>query len=196
MTGVGAVLNTAKVEAGSSVVVIGCGGVGMSVIQGARVAGATEIVGVDLVDSKLELARRFGATHAVKPDELAELSGSLTGGDGFDYAFEVIGLPPTIRSAYDATRRGGTTVIVGAGGFGDQVVFNAFELFYTERKILGTFYGSADVRTDFHRMIRLWRSGQLQLEDMISRRIDLSEINDAIEAMKQGEVVRSVIEFK
>jgi S-(hydroxymethyl)glutathione dehydrogenase/alcohol dehydrogenase len=196
MTGVGAVLNTAKVEAGSSVVVIGCGGVGMSVIQGARVAGAAEIVGVDLVESKLELARRFGATHAVKPDGLMELSTALTAGDGFDYAFEVIGLPATIRSAYDATRRGGSTVIVGAGGMADQVPFNAFELFYTERKILPTFYGSADVRTDFHRMIRLWRAGQLQLEDMISRRIDLSEINDAIEAMKQGEVVRSVIEFK
>src|SRR5690606_41660233 len=108
MTGVGAALNPAKVTPGSSVVVFGCGGVGIPAMQGARVAGASEIVAVDLVDSKLEDALRLGATHAVKPDDLNDAKTSITGGDGFDYAFEAIGLPVTMRAAYDATRRGGT----------------------------------------------------------------------------------------
>jgi len=115
MTGVGAAINTAKVQPGSSVVVFGCGGVGTAVIQGARLAGAADIVAVDLVPSKLESAKRFGATLAVHPDQLADARQEITGGDGFDYAFEVIGLGETIRAAYDATRRGGTTVVVGAG---------------------------------------------------------------------------------
>ncbi|MGH2785434.1 MAG: Zn-dependent alcohol dehydrogenase [Actinomycetota bacterium] len=196
MTGVGAALNTAQVRPGSSVVVFGCGGVGVSVIQGARIAGAAEIIAVDLHDHKLESAKGFGATHGVKPDGLAELSGTLTGGQGFDYAFEVIGLPDTIRAAWDATRRGGTTVVVGAGRMEAMVSFNAFELFYSEKKLLGSFYGSADVRTDFHKLLRLWRAGKLDLESMITRRIDLSEINDAFDACKSGDVIRTVVEFK
>src|SRR5690606_29561507 len=130
MTGVGAALNTAKVVPGSSVVVLGCGGVGISAIQGARVAGAAEIVAVDLVDSKLEDAQRFGATHAVKPDELDSAKATVTGGDGFDYAFEAIGLPQTMRAAYDATRRGGVTCIVGAGAMDKTLELNTFELFF------------------------------------------------------------------
>ena len=195
MTGVGAALNTAHVEPGSSVVVFGCGGVGVSVIQGARIAGAAEIVAVDLHEHKLESAKGFGATHGVKPDGLAELSGTLTGGQGFDYAFEVIGLPDTIRAAWDATRRGGTTVVVGAGRMEAMVSFNAFELFYSEKKLLGSFYGSADVRTDFHKLLGYWKDCKLDLEGMITRRIKLDEINDAFEAMKRGEVIRQVISF-
>ena len=115
MTGVGAVINTAKVEPGATVAVVGCGGVGISAIQGARLSGAAVIVAIDTNETKHELARRFGATHAVHPDNLAELSGQLTGGEGFDYAFEVVGLPQTIRTAWGAARRGGLVVIVGAG---------------------------------------------------------------------------------
>ncbi len=196
MTGVGAALKTARVRPGSSVVVIGCGGVGISVIQGARIAGAAEIVGVDLVPEKLEMAKRFGATHAVVPDQLTALSAELTGGLGFDYAFEVIGRSETIRNAYDATRRGGTIVVVGAGRMEDIVSFNAFELFYSEKKLLGCFYGSADVRTDFDMLLRLWRNGKLDLEGMITKRIDLSEINDAFDSCLSGLVIRQVIEFK
>ena len=196
MTGVGAALKTAHVEPGSSVVVFGCGGVGISVIQGARIAGAAEIVAVDLVPEKLEMAKRFGATHATSPDKLVELSAELTGAEGFDYGFEVIGRPETIRSAYDATRRGGTTVVVGAGGMDAMVSFNAFELFFSEKKLLGCFYGSADVRTDFHMLLRLWRSGRLDLEGMITKRIDISEINDALDACLSGQVIRQIIEFK
>jgi S-(hydroxymethyl)glutathione dehydrogenase / alcohol dehydrogenase len=196
MTGVGAALKTAHVEPGSSVVVFGCGGVGISVIQGARIAGAAEIVAVDLAEQKLELAKSFGATHAATPAQLLPLQTELTGPVGFDYAFEVVGRPETIRGAWEATRRGGTTVIVGAGSMMAQVPFNAFELFYFERRMLGCWYGSADVRTDFDMLLRLWRQGKLDLEGMITRRIDLSEINEAFDAMKKAEVIRSVIEFK
>jgi S-(hydroxymethyl)glutathione dehydrogenase/alcohol dehydrogenase len=196
MTGVGAVLKTARVQPGSSVVVFGCGGVGISVIQGARIAGAAEIVAVDVVEQKLELAKTFGATHAATMADLPALQNELTGGIGFDYAFEVVGRPETIRGAWEATRRGGTTVVVGAGSMMAQVPFNAFELFYFEKKLLGCWYGSADVRTDFDTLLRLWRQGKIDLEGMITRRIDLSEINEALEAMKKAEVIRSVIEFK
>jgi S-(hydroxymethyl)glutathione dehydrogenase/alcohol dehydrogenase len=181
------------VRPGSSVVVFGCGGVGISVIQGARVAGAAEIVAVDLVEGKLDDARRFGATHGVTPDQLAEVQATIADGHGFDYAFEAIGSPATIKAAWDATRRGGTTVIVGVGRLDQQVSWSPFELFYSEKKLLGCVYGSADVRTDFHRLLRLWRAGRLDLEGMITRRIDLGDINDAFGAMERGEVIRQVI---
>jgi len=195
MTGVGAAINTAKVSPGSSVVVIGCGGVGIAAIQGARVAGAAEIVAVDLVDSKLEDAQRFGATHAVKPDELDSAKATVTGGDGFDYAFEAIGLPQTMRAAYDATRRGGVTCIVGAGAMDKTLELNTFELFFDEKTIKGSYYGSADVRSDFSRVLRLWRTGRLDLEGMISRKIGLEDVNDAIADLRAGKVIRSVITF-
>jgi S-(hydroxymethyl)glutathione dehydrogenase/alcohol dehydrogenase len=195
MTGVGAALNTAQVTPGSSVVVFGCGGVGISAIQGARVAGASEIVAVDLVDSKLEDAQRFGATHAVKPDELDSVRQSVTGGDGFDYAFEAIGLPQTMRSAYDTIRRGGTACIIGVGGLDKTISFNAFELFFDEKTIKGSYYGSADVRSDFSRMLNLWKHGRLDLEGMISKKIHIDDVNDAVEDLKAGTVIRSVITF-
>jgi S-(hydroxymethyl)glutathione dehydrogenase / alcohol dehydrogenase len=195
MTGVGAALNTAKVRPGSSVVVFGCGGVGISAIQGAKVAGAAEIVAVDLVDAKLKDAQRFGATHAVKPDDLGDAVATLTGGDGFDYAFEAIGNPNTMRAAFDNTRRGGTTCIVGVGSQEQKIEFNAFEVFFAEKNFTGSYYGSADVRVDFDRMLRLWKTGRLDLEGMISRRITLDDVNDAVAALKAGEVIRQVITF-
>ncbi|MGH9229434.1 MAG: Zn-dependent alcohol dehydrogenase [Acidimicrobiales bacterium] len=193
MTGVGAAINTAKVTPGSSVVVFGCGGVGIAAIQGARVAGASEIVAVDLVDSKLEDAQRFGATHAVKPDEVDGAKATITGGDGFDYAFEAIGLPQTMRSAYDVTRRGGTTCIIGVGSAAQTVTFNAFELFFDEKTLKGSYYGSADVRSDFARVLNLWKHGRLDLEGMISKNITIDGVNDAVADLKAGTVIRSVI---
>jgi S-(hydroxymethyl)glutathione dehydrogenase/alcohol dehydrogenase len=184
MTGVGAASNTAKVTEGSSVVVFG-----------AKVAGASVIVAVDLNDQKLEDAKKFGATHACKPDELDSLKASLTGGDGFDYSFEAIGLPTTMRASYDAIRRGGTACIVGVGKLDEFVQFSAFELFFSEKNLVGSYYGSADVRTDFHKLLGFWKDGQLDLEGMISRRIKLDDINDAFEAMQRGEVIRQVISF-
>ncbi|GAA3359181.1 Zn-dependent alcohol dehydrogenase [Saccharopolyspora gregorii] len=197
LTGVGAVLNTARIEPGATVAVIGCGGVGISVVQGARLAGATTIVAVDPVVGKHAGARRFGATHTATPDGFDELKQELTGGAGFDCAIEVVGLAGTIRAAYDATRRGGSTVIVGAGGAEQKVEFTAQELFLNERRILPSFYGSADPRRDIDRMLRFWRAGLLDLEGMVSRRLPLSEINDGLAALQGGDaaLVRQIVTF-
>ena len=193
MTGVGAVINTARVEPGATVAVIGCGGVGIAAIQGARVSGAAVIVGVDTVESKHEAARRFGATHACHPDSLGELSAQLTGGEGFDYAFEVVGIPQTIRTAWTAARRGGTVVVVGAGRTDQQVEFTPFELLFDGKKLLGSLYGSADVRRDYHRMLGLWRAGRLDLEGMITQRLKLDDLDQALDALGHGDVIRQVI---
>jgi S-(hydroxymethyl)glutathione dehydrogenase/alcohol dehydrogenase len=193
-TGVGAAINTAKVEPGSKVVVFGCGGVGIAAIQGAHVAGASIIVAVDLNEDKLELAKSFGATHGVKPDDLAALQAELTG-DGFDYAFEAIGVPAVMRQAYDATRRGGTTCVVGVGPMDKEVSFNGFEIFFSEKNFMGSYYGSVDVRSDFHRLLSLWKSGQLNLDGMITNRMKIDEINDAFDIMKRGDAIRTVITF-
>jgi S-(hydroxymethyl)glutathione dehydrogenase / alcohol dehydrogenase len=195
MTGVGSAINVARILPGSSVAVIGCGGVGISAIQGARVAGAAEIVAVDTVPQKLQWARQFGATHAVGPGDVETAKQEITEGLGFDYVLEVVGTSGTIRQAYDLTRRGGTTVIVGAGSVTDTVEFNAFELFFTDRTIKSSVYGGANAVRDFGRIVRLWRSGQLDLEGMISRRLPLDDVNDAFEALRAGEVIRQVIIF-
>lgn len=194
-TGVGAAINTAKITPGSSVVVIGCGGVGISAIQGARIAGAAEIVAVDTLPRKLEMAKRFGATHGVTPEELEGAKLEVTGGEGFDYALECVGNPKTIRATYDVIRRGGTAVVVGVGRLEQKIEFSAFELFYGEKTLKGSMYGSANVRVDFPRLLRLWKQGKLDLEGMISRRIALDEVNDAFRAMQAGEVIRSVIDY-
>ncbi|QGK70357.1 zinc-binding dehydrogenase [Allosaccharopolyspora coralli] len=197
VTGVGAVINTAAVRPGSSVAVLGCGGVGISAIQGARAVGATTIVAVDPVVGKHELAERFGATHATTPDGLADVSQDVTGGAGFDYVFEVVGRGSTIRAAYDATRRGGTTVVVGAGSPEEKVEFSAQELFMMERKILPSFYGSVDPRRDVDLVLSLWRTGRLDLEGMVSKRIGLADVNAGLEALHSpdGGLVRQVITF-
>jgi S-(hydroxymethyl)glutathione dehydrogenase/alcohol dehydrogenase len=195
MTGVGAALNTAKVVPGSSVAVFGCGGVGISAIQGAKIAGAAEIIAIDTQDSKLEDAKRFGATHSTKPDDLKAVLDSVTQGEGTDYAFECIGLPATIRSAYDSVRRGGTAVVVGAGRMDQMVEFNAFELFFQEKKFIGSYYGSANVRRDFLRLIRLYQAKRLDLDSMISAKMDISEINTALDNLRSGNVIRQVFTF-
>ncbi len=194
-TGVGAALNTAQVKPGSNVVVFGAGGVGIAAIQGARIAGAAEIVAVDTIETKLKDALRFGATRGVKPDEVDAANMELNAGDGFDYAFECIGLPQTIRAAYDAVHRGGTAVIIGAGKADAMVEFNCFELFFMEKRLLGSYYGSADVRRDFLTLINLWKAGRLDLEGMISARMDISKAQDAFDALKRGEVIRQVLTF-
>ncbi|MEV0167731.1 Zn-dependent alcohol dehydrogenase [Nonomuraea fuscirosea] len=195
LTGVGAVVNTARVRPGSSVLVIGCGGVGINVLQGAALAAAAPVLAVDRVPEKLEVARGFGATHTATPDELDEVAEELTEGRGFDYAFEVVGRSQTIRQAWRATRRGGTTVVVGAGSADDMVSFSAAELFATERRLLGCLYGSGDVRTDFGRLLRLWRAGRLDLDGLISRRITLDDVGEAFTAMGSGDVIRSLVTF-
>ena len=195
MTGVGAALNTAKVAPGSSVVVFGAGGVGIAAIQGSRIAGAADIVAVDRNPAKLGVARSFGASEAVLPEDLDEVKAAMNGGQGFDYALECIGHPTTMRAAYDAVRRGGTCCIVGVGRVEEQVSFSAFEIFFNEKNLVGSYYGGADVRVDFHRMLRLAEAGQLDLAGMIDRRLSLEDINDGIEALHTGDVVRQVVEL-
>jgi S-(hydroxymethyl)glutathione dehydrogenase/alcohol dehydrogenase len=194
-TGVGAALNTARIEPGSSVAVVGCGGVGTAVIQGARIAGAARIIAVDPVALKRKTAEQLGATDLVDPsqgDPVAQVR-DLTSGRGADYAFEVIGLPETINQAFSMARPGGTAVIVGMPRMDATVTFPAWELFGGEKRLLGCVYGSAQVKRDFHRFIGLAETGRLDLGAMVSRRISLDEVNDAFAAMAAGEVIRSVI---
>nr|WSW69530.1 Zn-dependent alcohol dehydrogenase [Streptomyces sp. NBC_00995] len=194
-TGLGAAINTAQVEAGSSVAVIGCGGVGISTVQGARVQGAAQIVAVDPVASRREAALRFGATEAVSPDEFADAKQRITAGEGFDYVFEVVGKSATARTAYEQTRRGGTLCIVGAGAMDDNFQVNMFELFFDEKRILPSMYGGGDVLRSYERAIALWRAGRIDLESMITHRVRLDGINDALDQMRTGESLRTCIEL-
>ncbi|MET0628927.1 MAG: Zn-dependent alcohol dehydrogenase [Acidimicrobiia bacterium] len=194
-TGVGAALNTARVEPGSTVAVIGCGGVGQSVIQGARIAGASRIFAVDPVEMKRKTAESFGATDLIDPadgDPVQQVM-AATQGLGADYAFEVIGLPETITQAYATARRGGTVVVVGMAAADSTVTFSGLSLFYEGKRLLGCVYGGAQVRRDFPKFVRLVETGRLDLGSMVTRHIHLDEVNDAFRAMQAGEVIRSVI---
>ncbi|MEU3610096.1 Zn-dependent alcohol dehydrogenase [Streptomyces sp. NPDC035033] len=194
-TGLGAAINTAKVEAGSSVAVIGCGGVGISAIQGAKLQGAAQIVAVDPVASRREAALRFGATEAVAPEDLADAKQRITAGEGFDYVFEVVGKSATARTAYETTRRGGTLCVVGAGALDDFLQLNMFELFFDEKRILPSMYGGGDVLRSYERAIALWRAGRVDLESLITHRVPLAGVNEALEQMRTGAALRTCIEI-
>jgi NDMA-dependent alcohol dehydrogenase len=198
LTGAGAALNTADIAEGDSVAVLGCGGVGLNVIQGARIAGATTIVAVDMVPAKLELARTLGATHLVDAGAGDPVSAvqALTEGRGVDHAFEVIGLRPTIDQALAMTRRGGETILVGvpkADVLLEQPAF--FNVILAAKTVKGCWYGSANVREDVPRLLGYYQQGLLKLDELISRRIELDDVNDAFRAMEAGEVARSVIQY-
>jgi Zn-dependent alcohol dehydrogenase len=194
-TGVGAVVNTAQVRPGSTVAVVGCGGVGLSVIQGAKAAGAATILAVDPLETKHEVARRFGATHAATPDGADEMRNLLTGGQGFDYAFEVVGRSATIRAAWQLAGRGGDVIVVGAGAADDTVQFNAFELLFEGKSLKASLYGGSNLRRDVPRLADLWRSGHLDLEGLITRRIRFEDLNDAIATLERGDAIRQVVLF-
>lgn len=195
-TGLGAALRTARVEPGSTAVVIGCGGVGLAALQGCRIAGAGRVIAVDTEAWKLELAQKLGATDVVNASDgdptMAVLG--LTGG-GADYAFECIGLKPTVKQAIDMVRAGGAAVMVGVTPVGQMVEFHQAMLVLQEKRILGSMMGSNRFRLDMPAYVKFYLDGRLQLDPMISRRIDLDEVNDAIDALKKGEVARSVITF-
>lgn len=195
-TGVGSALNTAQVVPGSTVVVIGCGGVGQAVIQGANIAGAARIIAVDPVPLKRDMALKLGATDTIDPGEgdVPTQVLELTSGRGADYAFEVIGNPDLITQAFNCTRAGGTTVAVGVPRSDANVTIPSFPLILQEKRLLGTVYGSAQVRRDFPRLIGLVETGKLDLGDMVSRTITLDEVNEGLRAMQDGEVIRSVIQ--
>ena len=193
-TGVGAVLNTAAVCPGSAVAVVGCGGVGQSVVQGARIAGATRIVAVDTAPLKRETALALGATDAVDPGAADPVQAvrELTGGRGVDYAFEVAGVQAALTAAYEMTRRGGTLVMVAIQTAG-EFSWAPFDVVRSEKRVLGCWYGSAEVRRDFPRLIELAAAGRLDIASMVTRRIALDDVNDGLAAMGRGDVIRSVI---
>ncbi len=196
-TGVGAVWHTAHVTPGSSVAVVGCGGVGLSVVQGARLAGAATIVAVDHVASKLDTAKSMGATAVVdsSAEDAVAAVRAYTGGRGVDFGFEVVGRAETIRSAFMMVRRGGTAVLVGAGSPAETVSFSAFELFVDAKTVIGCVYGSTDADRDFPVLVDLVRQGAIDAEGLVTRRIGLEDVNDAFRAMEAGEVARSVIVY-
>jgi S-(hydroxymethyl)glutathione dehydrogenase/alcohol dehydrogenase len=194
MTGVGAVLNTAKVRPGQSVLVVGLGGVGLSVVQGARLAGAGRIIAVDRSPEKLALAQTMGATDVLEAGgELAKQVRGLTERRGADHAFDCVGLADTIRGAWSATRRGGTTTIVGIGGKEQQVTFSALELFHFARTIQGCVYGSTDPFTDIPKLLGYAAEGRLDLGALISSRIGLDGIDGAFADMDKGLGARAVV---
>ncbi|MEU6737998.1 Zn-dependent alcohol dehydrogenase [Streptosporangium sandarakinum] len=192
-TGVGAALNTAKVRPGSTVAVVGAGGIGLSIIQGARISGAATILAIDPLESKHGLAKKVGATHAVTPDQLQDAVATLTGGHGFDYGFEAVGKSAAIMTAWQATRRGGDMIVVGAGAVDDMVPLSAFNLLFEGKNILSSMYGESDVRHDFPFLAKLYKADKLDLESMISSRIRLADLNDAVAALRGGEVLRQVV---
>lgn len=197
MTGVGAAMNTAKVEPGDHVAVVGCGGVGLNVIQGAAVCGAEIIIAVDLAPAKLELAKGFGATHTVNPADgkFVDQIKSLTNRKGCDYVFEAIGNPAVIQDSFYAVRRGGKLVVVGVPPLRDPLSFPAYAFPLDEKGVIGSYYGSPRFRFDMPRILDLYMAKKLKLDELVSRKIRLDQINDAFEWMEKGEVARSVIEY-
>ena len=195
MTGVGAAINTAKVEAGSSVAVFGAGGIGLNVIQGAALAGAVQIIAVDLADKKLEFAQQFGATHTINPgrdgDPVAKIS-EITGG-GADYSFECIGIPEVIAQAYNAIHKGGTAVVVGVTRADGTVTLGTFMMPFQEKVLTGSMYGSARPRIDFPRLLNLYRSNRLKLDELVTATYPIEEINRAFDDMLKGVNARGVL---
>ena len=198
LTGVGAALNTATITPEDTVAVVGCGGVGLNVIQGARIAGAAQIIAVDVHPAKLATAERFGATATVDASkgDPANAVRDLTGQRGADVAFEVLGHGPTIHQAVDMTRRGGQAVLVGIPRLDVMVTLPAMiGIVLQERTIKGCWYGSSDIQRDVPRLVELYRDGRLRLDELVSKRIDLAEVNEALTAMEAGERTRSVIVY-
>jgi len=197
-TGIGAVINTARVEPGANVVVFGLGGIGLNVIQGARLAGANKIIGVDLNQKKEELAKKFGMTHFVNPkevkDDLIAYLIDLTGG-GADYSFECIGNVNTMRQALECCHRGwGVSVIIGVAGAGQEISTRPFQL-VTGRIWKGTAFGGAKSRTEVPKIVDWYMDGKINIDDLITHTMPLDEINEAFHLMHKGESIRSVINF-
>lgn len=198
ITGLGAVVNTAQVRPGSSVVVIGIGGVGLNAVQGAVLAGATPIIAVDTLDHKLEAARSFGATHALAAtrDDLAGAVRDLTGGRGADYVFVTVGSAAAAAQALQLTRRAGTVTLVGLPASGATVPLDIGKAVTREQRVLGSSMGSTRLSVDVPRLVDLHRQGRLKLDELITARYPLERINDAIVSMERGEALRNVVVFE
>jgi S-(hydroxymethyl)glutathione dehydrogenase/alcohol dehydrogenase len=194
MTGVGAVLNTAKVEPGSTMAVFATGGVGLSVVQGGVLANASKIIAVDLLDNKLEYAKTVGATHTINSKNVDPIEAikEITNGEGVDYAFDAIGNAKVSRTCYDVVRRGGTAVIVGMAPTGSEMLIPG-TIAGQEKTVKGCFYGSTRPAVDFPRLAGFYMSGRLKLDQMVSRTYTLNEINDAFDALGRGDNARGLI---
>lgn len=196
MTGVGAVVNTARVEAGARVAVFGLGGVGLAAVLGAQLVGALQIVAVDVLPKKLELAKTLGATHAVHAGEGDPVHAvrEITRG-GADYAFEAVGSAKVLGQAYAATRRGGKTVTIGLPHPDQRLDLQAVSLVAEERTLLGSYMGSAVPARDIPRFLDLYLAGKLPVDGLVSERIELGSVNAAFDALKAGAVVRQLLRF-
>ena len=197
ITGLGAVFNTAQVPAGSEVVVIGTGGVGLNSVQGAALCGARSVVAVDLSDSKLAAARRFGATHTLNParDDLPAAVRQLTGGRGADHVFVTVGAKTAVEQSFDLLARGGSTVIVGMPPSGVITGFDPSNVASYGQRVLGSKMGSARIRIDIPMLVDLYRQGRLKLDELISGRFPLEEVNAAVAGVTRGEALRNVLVF-
>ena len=196
-TGVGAALYSAEIKAGSTVAVIGCGGVGLNVIMGAALANARQIIAVDIREAQLEFAMRFGATHTVNAadqDPVQQVK-DLTGGRGADYTFEVFGSADTTKAAYDMAAKRGVVTVVGIAPWGQEAGINAVDLVRNEKTLRGSYYGSARSRTDMPVMVDMYRSGKLNLDDLVVRHYTLDQINEAYDDLDRGEIGRGAIMF-
>jgi Zn-dependent alcohol dehydrogenase len=190
------VLNTARVEEGATVLVVGLGGVGIAIVQGARLAGASAVIVSDPVGERRAAAARFGATHAIDPaaDDVVARVQELTGGIGVDYAFEAVGSGALVETCLWANRPGGATVMVGAPPVDHTVTLAPAVMFMaSERKLLGSFLGSSNSRRDVPRLLELWRAGRLDLEGMITASRPIAEVNEAFADMTCGRGIRTVL---
>ncbi|MCW5746171.1 MAG: Zn-dependent alcohol dehydrogenase [Alphaproteobacteria bacterium] len=196
-TGVGAVTRHAKIEAGSTVLVIGCGGVGLNIVQGALLSGARKIIACDLRDNKLEMARKFGATDTINSggEKVVERIKELTGGLGVDYAFDSVSIDKTQALAIDAICPGGRAVTVGVPAVSMRATYSPFMMVFGEKVISGTFYGSVRPSVDFPILVEHYMNKRLNLDGLISRTYTLDQINDGFKAMMAGEVARGVVVF-
>ena len=195
-TGVGAAMYTAQVRAGQSVAVYGAGGVGLNIIQGAALCGADPIIAIDVNSTKMELAREFGATHALYSDDATiDAIRALTGGRGADHVFESVGIPSLQQGALEAVRPGGILTIVGITPDDSKLSWSGNHIIGHEKKIRGSLYGSINPARDFHRFLDLYQAGKLKLEELVTRRWRLEQINEAYADMLTGDVARGVIVF-
>jgi S-(hydroxymethyl)glutathione dehydrogenase / alcohol dehydrogenase len=197
VTGVGAVFRGAEVRPGSTVAVIGCGGVGSAIIQGARLAGASAIVAIDLDEDRLKAARIYGATHVInggQGDTVEELHRLL--GGGVDYAFEAVGSARTAQTALALVRPTGTACLVGIAPMGTELSVPALDFFFQEKRLIGSYMGSGQAREDIAQFARLYQQGRLLLDEMVTHVIPFAEINAGFEAMKSGDVTRIVVDLQ
>lgn len=195
ITGVGAAVNTAQMRPGSSVVVVGVGGVGLNAVQGAVLCGAETIIAVDVNDAKLAAARSFGATHAFHAGraDLRDAVAELTGGRGADYVLVTVGSPSAVESGVQLARQEGTVVVVGIPARGATIPLSVYGLVIHGTRILGCNMGSTRLRIDIPRLVGLYRQGRLKLDELITARYPLERINDAVESMERGEALRNVV---